>query len=68
MYEDVQYYCCECKEACSVRWEDEGIGSYEYWGAKGIDVDWQAYSDCCDASVTDEDPGEDEQENEEADA
>jgi hypothetical protein len=22
-------------------WEDCGIGSYEYWGAKGNDVNWQ---------------------------
>jgi len=25
----------------SGRWVDEGIGSYEYWGFKGVDVDWQ---------------------------
>jgi hypothetical protein len=23
-----------------VRWVDEGIGGYEYWGARGVDVNW----------------------------
>ena len=53
------YYCTHCKEECSVRWEDDGIGSYEYHGVKGVDERWIAYSDFCDADVTDEAPQED---------
>lgn len=28
-----------------VRWVDNGIGSYEFWGAKGVDVQWCAEVD-----------------------
>lgn len=27
---------CGCDE---IDWIDEGIGKYEYWGSKGVDVD-----------------------------
>jgi hypothetical protein len=43
---------------------DFGIGSYEYWGAKGVDIDLQEVSDCCEADWTEEDPNEDETEDE----
>lgn len=61
---EVQYYCCECKEPCDVTWTDEGIGAYEYWGATGVDVRWEASSDCCDAEVTEDDPRPEEDEDE----
>ena len=38
---------------------DEGIGSYEYWGAKGVDIQLVEVSDCCGEEVTDELPEED---------
>jgi hypothetical protein len=42
--EDLTGYCksCDC-ETLTVR-IDMGIGSYEYWGSKGVHRDWQ---DCC---------------------
>ena len=58
-YESKAYYCTHCKEDCVVRWEDDGIGAYDYHGAKGVDKKWIAYSECCDAAVTDEAPQED---------
>ena len=56
MPDDEDAYCCECGEPCSVVWTDEGIGVYEYWGARGVHVDWQASSSCCEAEVTDTKP------------
>jgi hypothetical protein len=32
-----------------------GIGSYEFWGAKGNDVRMETVSLCCDAPLLDED-------------
>ena len=41
--------CSDCKEPCEVIIVDSGIGSYEYWGAKGTDVQLEAVSNCCNA-------------------
>lgn len=30
--------CPNCDEKCDGEWIDEGVGEYEYWGAKGNDV------------------------------
>ena len=57
-------WCCACKQECLVIEVDFGIGSYEYWGAKGVDIDLQEVSDCCEADWTEEDPNEDETEDE----
>lgn len=57
-------WCCACKQECNVIEVDFGIGSYEYWGSKGIDIDLQEVSDCCEADWTEEDPNEDETEDE----
>ena len=43
--------CMDCGEECDFYMEDMGIGSYEYWGAKGVDVHWVEVSCCCDAEV-----------------
>lgn len=56
------YFCTECKQECDVRYEDEGIGAYEYWGDKGVDTKWVGYSDCCEADVTTDYPEEDDDE------
>ena len=53
-------YCTECGKECELVAEDEGIGAYEYWGAKGVDIRWVTYSKCCEAAVTDTEPEEDE--------
>ena len=42
------YYCGECKKECEVHLEDEGIGSYEFWGAKCRQTIMVLVSDCCD--------------------
>lgn len=47
------YFCDECKEHCSPKVEDDGIGPYEFWGAKGTDHDYVLRSNCCEASVLD---------------
>jgi len=41
--------CTNCKEHCEVNIVNNGIGPYEYWGAKGNDVQLEATSNCCDA-------------------
>jgi hypothetical protein len=42
-----------------VRYEDDGIGAFEYWGDKGVDEKWVAYTECCDADPTTEMPDAD---------
>lgn len=32
---------------------DEGIGPYEYFGAKGVHTAWVEVTDCCDAEFSD---------------
>lgn len=53
------YYCTECKQECGVIEDDEGIGGYEYWGAKGYDSRIELRSACCDTDVTEDMPEED---------
>ena len=55
-------YCSDCGQECTVGVIDEGIGSYEYWGAKGVDVRLVEVSDCCEAEVLDEPPEEEQDE------
>jgi hypothetical protein len=43
--------CGACNEPCQVVTSDQGIGSYEFWGATGVDTDIQTLSDCCDATA-----------------
>jgi hypothetical protein len=39
--------CPHCHEMAEGRWEDHGIGTYEYWGAKGVDTDIQWVCEHC---------------------
>ena len=55
-------YCTHCKRECDTITVDEGIGAYEYWGAKGVDIRLVTYSDCCEAEVTEAAPEPDENE------
>ena len=57
-------YCYDCGKPIDgaddfiPRFEDRGIGSYEYWGAPGVDVNIcmvDADSYCCLASIVDVD-------------
>lgn len=59
-HSDGPKYCTACKQECEVEVIDEGIGAYEYWGAKGVDIRLVEQSQCCEADVTDEPPEEDE--------
>lgn len=44
-------FCSGCHEECSGKWEDIGIGVYEFWGQKGSDVQMTYMSTCCEAEV-----------------
>jgi hypothetical protein len=43
--------CDDCGDACTARPVDMGIGSYEFWGSRGVHHDWQILSPCCSAEV-----------------
>jgi len=47
----VEGTCLECGKRCDGKWQDWGIGEYEYWGVKGNDVSWVLVSDCCEAEM-----------------
>jgi hypothetical protein len=51
-------WCTDCGQRCSTKWVDNGIGAYEYWGAKGVDRRIEEVSDCCEALVADKDPND----------
>ena len=46
--------CTGCDDPCNVVAIDFGIGRYEYWGSKEVDIDIQAVSDCCHEPTVDE--------------
>lgn len=50
----MNYICTSCGEPCDPMIIDLGIGSYEYWGAPGIDVQLTVVSQCCEAAIIDE--------------
>ena len=56
---DKPYTCSECKQPCDAKWEDCGIGSYEYWGQKCNQTDYQFLSDCCGAPTVEDPPDDD---------
>lgn len=58
--------CKECGETCDLTKVDEGIGSYEYWGARGFDSRIEIVSWCCHAEYELE-PGESEEDHFEPD-
>ena len=45
------YRCQACLDPCTPVRVDTGIGSYEYWGQRGIDSKFETLSDCCHAYV-----------------
>lgn len=50
---DPEYNYGDCPEHGRVKaeWEDQGIGAYEYWGAKGIDRRMVAVCPECGANL-----------------
>lgn len=53
-------FCTDCGKECRIILIDEGIGSYEYWGQKGVHHDYRRASYCCEADVLDSPPAEPE--------
>lgn len=54
-------WCEECGEECEPVRSEVGIGAYEAWGYRGYDGGYQWVSDCCSASLLEEDPSEEEE-------
>lgn len=48
---DIHGICDDCGLECDAILEDQGIGSYEYWGSRGVHHDYRNVSPCCGASV-----------------
>ena len=44
-------YCICCGVITVPKWQDIGIGPYEFWGDRGVDVDWQLVSPCCSSDM-----------------
>lgn len=44
-------FCADCHEHCTSVTQDDGIGSYEYWGSKGVHHEYVEVSPCCAAEV-----------------
>jgi len=51
----MEFYCTCCGEKCEVVVVDNGIGRYEFWGAKGVDVRYDIETACCGFDPVDED-------------
>ena len=43
--------CSHCGHECDLIEVDNGIGSYEFWGACGVHHDYETVSDCCEEPV-----------------
>lgn len=43
--------CPHCGSDADGVWVDEGIGSYEYWGARGVHIDWVFVCPDCDSQL-----------------
>lgn len=41
-------WCKECKKEARTVERDFGIGSYEFWGATGVDSNVLEVTECCD--------------------
>lgn len=47
-------FCSECKQEAEPVQRDFGVGSYEYWGAKGNHQKLRWVSECCDGELVSE--------------
>lgn len=59
-YDRDSKYCANCLKECNVVTIDEGIGVYEYWGSRSVDIRLVDVSDCCEDELLDELPEEEE--------
>ena len=48
---EISLFCGSCGGECEAHSVLNGIGSYEFWGAKGVDTKMEIESICCDAGV-----------------
>ena len=46
-----QQFCPDCKESCEPIVVDNGIGPYEFWGARGFHSQIEVVSNCCEAPL-----------------
>lgn len=46
-----KYYCGDCGKECDWQTLDYGIGAYEFWGSRGVHVNMQTVSTCCEGDV-----------------
>jgi len=53
VYESLPCICSDCGKESTAKVIDEGIGSYEYWGANYVDHDYVVVSECCEAECSD---------------
>lgn len=44
-------FCKECNKKCWYIWEDHGVGGGEFWGSSYRDVRDVPVSDCCGATL-----------------
>jgi len=51
------YICKDCKRQCTPFIQDIGNGPYEYFGSRGVHIEYVVSSDCCEAEVVDETTG-----------
>lgn len=47
--------CPACGKQTQAHVEDQGIGAYEFWGARGIHHDYVIVSNCCEEVMPDVD-------------
>jgi fructosamine-3-kinase len=60
-----RFACCGCGQECKVVRVDFGIGPYEYWGRREVDVQMRDVSDCHQTEFTPYDDSPiDEEDNE----
>ncbi len=44
-------WCAFCGKECDTKEVDFGIGSYEFWGARGVDIQLCEVSSCCEDEI-----------------
>jgi len=50
-FEEKSGVCESCGLPCESTVVDEGLGSYEYWGSKGVHHAYATVSDCCSENI-----------------
>lgn len=54
--EHIHGWCEACGSECTSVTQDDGIGPYEYFGARGTHHDYVEVSPCCQAEVLENEP------------